>query len=548
MKTPSLLLAVLLFAASANGQDRTAELDKIFGWVKPGMPGCVAAASEDGKLALNRAYGLADIERGVPLSTDSVFDAGSIRKQFVAAAILLLVDEGRLALSDDVRKYVPELPDYGHRITIDHLLTHTSGLRDWVPLLNFATGDPDAMSMILRQKSLNFAPGEEWSYSNSGYVLLPEIVKRTSGMPFAEFLQKRVFDPLGMKKTTYVDDPESAVPNRALAYERQGEGWRKAMLLGNDRGGAGALFTTAADLVRWTDALAAGRLGPFVSAKIKEPATLRNGRKLTYARGLMLETTYGGPLVWHGGSAAAYKSVVGRFVDQKISIAILCNAGETADGRVGYAARTFDIFMAEKGLRRPTGASPPAPAGVTGVDVSSRAGLFFSERGGQPLRLSAVNGRLAVTGGSPLVTLAENRFRNPRGDTSFMSGDEFEIHFTSPDRFELKSMEGVVTAYRRARPYAPSAEDLKAFDGRYVSDELRGTLEISPVAKGLTVRLNDRPQVLPFVPVDPDTFQAGNFLLRFGRSAAGDVVSVELTSPALRHVKFVRQADTEKGK
>jgi CubicO group peptidase (beta-lactamase class C family) len=539
---------MLLLAASAHGQDRTAELDKIFSWVKPGMPGCVAAASQDGKLALNRAYGLADVERNVPLSTDAVFDAGSIRKQFVAAAILLLVDEKRIALADDVRKHIPELPDYGHRITIDHLLTHTSGLRDWVPLLNFATGDPDAMSMILRQKSLNFAPGEEWSYSNSGYVLLPEIVKRTSGMAFAAFLQKRVFDPLGMKQTTYVDDPESAIPNRVLAYERQGEGWRQAMLLGNDRGGAGAIFTTAADLVRWTDALAAGRLGAFVSAKIKEPATLKNGRKLTYARGLMLETTYGGPLVWHGGSAAAYKSVVGRFVDQNISIAILCNAGEAADGRAGYAARTFDIFMAEKGLRRPTAGPPSAPAGIEGVDVSSRAGLFFSERDGQPIRLTAANGRLAVAGGPALVTLAENRFKNPSGNTSFMSGDEFELHFVSADRFELKSMEGAVTAYRRARPYTPSAEDLKAFAGRYESDELRGTLHISPAAKGLAVRLNDRPQSLPFVPVDPDAFQAGNFLLRFGRDAAGKVVSVELTSPALRQVKFARQAEPKGGK
>ena len=276
MKALSLATAILLAAGSAHAQDRTAEIDKIFNWVKPGMPGCVAAASQDGKLVVNRAYGLADLERAVPLSTDSVFDAGSIRKQFVAAAILLLADEKRLALSDDVRKHIPELPDYGQPITIDHLLTHTSGLRDWVPLLNFATGDPDAMSMILRQRSLNFAPGEEWAYSNSGYVLLPEIVKRTSGTTFAEFLQKRVFDPLGMKKTSYVDNPLLVIPNRALAYERQGDRWRMEMLLENDRGGAGALFTTAEDLVIWSDALATGRracMAPCVRRTARSPAS-----------------------------------------------------------------------------------------------------------------------------------------------------------------------------------------------------------------------------------------------------------------------------------
>src|SRR3990172_2740272 len=141
------IVTTLLVATPAYAQDKTPEIDKIFSWVKPGMPGCLAAASQDGKLVVNRAYGLADIERNVPLTTDSLIDAGSIRKQFVAAAVLLLVEEGKLSLTDDVRKYIPDLPDYGHKITIDPLLTHTGGIRDWVPLLNWASGDPDAMSM-----------------------------------------------------------------------------------------------------------------------------------------------------------------------------------------------------------------------------------------------------------------------------------------------------------------------------------------------------------------------------------------------------------------
>src|SRR5687768_14827704 len=230
------LLITLLAVASAPAQDKTAEVDKIFSWVKPGMPGCVAAASQDGKSMVNRAYGLADLERNVPLTTESLLDAGSIRKQFVAAAVLILVDEGRLSLSDEVRKHIPELHDFGHTVTIDQLLTHTSGIRDWVPLLNWASGDPDAMSMILRQRTLNFVPGTEWSYSNSGYVLLPEIVTRVSGMKFPEFLHKRVLDPLGMKNSRYVDDPDIVIRNRALAYEPQtGGAWKMDMRLGNER-------------------------------------------------------------------------------------------------------------------------------------------------------------------------------------------------------------------------------------------------------------------------------------------------------------------------
>ena len=309
----SFVVTALLVGTSAYAQDKTGEIDKIFSWATPTTPGCVVAVSHHGKLLVNRAYGLADLERDVPLSTNSIFDAGSVRKQFVAAAVLLLVEEGRLSLSDDVRKHVPQLPDYGHKITLDHLLTHTSGLRDWPALLNLAGGDPDAMSMILRQRELNFTPGEEWSYSNSGYVLLTEIVARTSGMSFSEFAHKRLFEPLGMKATTYVDDVLTVVKNRALAYQKEGNGWKMDMLLGNDRGGGGALFTTASDLVIWNDALTNNRLGAFVSEKLQEPAMLNNGRKLGYARGLFLDDTPNGKVVGHSGSAAAYKSLTARF-------------------------------------------------------------------------------------------------------------------------------------------------------------------------------------------------------------------------------------------
>lgn len=541
MKTSFFVVAFVLAAAQASAQYKTAEVDKIFSWVKPGTPGCAAAASLDGKLLVDRAYGLADIEGNVPLTPDSLLDAGSIRKQFVAAAVLVLAAEGKLALSDDVRKFIPDLPDYGHTITIDHLLTHTSGIRDWVPLLNWARGEPDARSMILRQRALNFVPGTEFSYSNSGYVLLPEIVARVSGMPFADFLHKRVLEPAGMKASRYVDDAEAALPNRALAYEPQTGGtWRKTMLAGNQRGGAGALFTTASDLVRWNDALASRRLGAFVSDKIQEPAKLANGRTLTYARGLMHQSMYAGKLVWHGGSAAAYKSIAGRFVDQGVSVAVICNAGEAADGRDEFAGSLFDLIVADKGLQRTPPAAPPA--GVPGVDVSARAGLFFNERTNAPLRLGANGGRLMIAGGGPLVALSADRFKVARATTDFMSNDEFELHFLSNDRFEMKSMEGVVTTYRRAQGFSPTAEDLKMFAGRYESDELLGVIDITPGTRGLTARLNEtRPLGGEFLPVDRDTFQLGGFTLRFVRDAKGGVTGLELTNPAFRGVPFTRK-------
>jgi CubicO group peptidase (beta-lactamase class C family) len=543
MKTLPVAVAGFLVALSAHAQDRTPAIDKIFSWVQPGMPGCLAAASQDGKLVVNRAYGLADIERNVPLTPESLLDAGSIRKQFVAAAVLVLVEEGKLSLSDDVRKYIPELPDYGHTITVDHLLTHTSGIRDWVPLLNWASGDPDALSMILRQRGLDFVPGTEWRYSNSGYVLLPQIVARVSKMTFPEFLHARVLEPAGMTLSAYVDDNLLVIKNRALAYEKMPAGWRMDMRLGEERGGGGALYTTASDLVRWYDALAGGKLGKFVTQKIQEPATLSNGRKLTYARGLSLMSNYAGRMLLHSGGAAAYRSIAARFVDQNFSVAVLCNAGETSDDRDEFAGYIFDVFMADKGLRRPDSPNPlPAnAAGVAPGDITSKAGLFFNERTGDPMILAAASGRLSIANGGPLVAMTKDRFRNARPSTNFMSNDEFELIFSSPDRFELKSMEGATMPYRRARPFAPTAAELNAFAGRYVSNELLATLDLTSGQAGLMVRVNEaRALGKEFRPADPDVFQFGAFFLRFRRDNAGKVIALELTNPALRNVRFTR--------
>ena len=538
-----LLITGLLAVIPTHAQDKTAEVDKVFGWVKPGMPGCVAAASLDGMRVLNRAYGLADLERNVPLTTDSVFDAASIRKQFVAAAILLLVEEKRLALTDDVRRYVPELPDYGRTITLDHMLTHTSGLRDWTALRDYGSGSEPAMPMILRQRALNFAPGEEWSYSNSGYVLLTEIVARVTKRPFSEFARTRLFEPIGMKATNYVDDLRQVIRNRALAYEPQGTGWRLDMLIDNERGGGGALFSTASDLVLWSDALTNGRLGAFVTGKLEEPATLNNGRTLDYGRGLILATNYAGRVLHHGGGAAGFRSALVRFPESRMSVAVLCNAGEASDDRDGFAARIFDLFAAPGGVRPQSGPPPATVDGlpIDGLDIPGKAGLYVNEQSGSLMRLGVSSGRLAVASGGPFIAVTKDRFRLARPQTDFLSKDAFEITFLSPDRFEYTSMEGQTTRYRRAQPWTPAAGELQAIAGRYESDELRGWFDMAPGKTGVMVRLNDPPGPgLEFQPVDRDTFQRGVMMLRLQRNSSGAITGVQFTNPVIRNVLFAR--------
>jgi CubicO group peptidase (beta-lactamase class C family) len=535
-KLTSLLLTASIFTTFAYSQDKGADVDKIFNWTKPAEPGCSVAVSQNGKIVVSKGYGSADLERDVPIEPYTVFDAGSIRKQFVAAAVLMLAEEGKLSLTDDVRKHIPQLPDYGHKITIDHLLTHTSGIRDWQPLLNLAGGDPDGMTMILRQRELNFKPGDEWSYSNSNYVLLPEIVARVSGMPFSEFAKKRIFEPLGMRSSSHPEDPLFLIKDRALAYSKEKGAWKMDMYLGNDRGGAGGLFTTAADLAIWNDALAAGKLGKFVTEKIKEPATLNNGRKLQYARGLNIElrSGRGGRLVWHSGGAAGYSALSGHLPEHQLSVAIMCNQDGTA--RSAYASRIFDLFLPPE--EPPADPRTEGSVKLTPADLTGKAGTYFEEKTGERVTLGVNNNNLMIAGGGPLIPLAADRFRN-RPTLLFMSEADFELRFLTPDRVEIKTKDGIVTHYRRAQIWTPTAEELKALTGRYYSDELLATFEATPGKEGLAVRANYA-NTVEFKPVERDTFQIGQMLIRFTRDKAGKVTGLEYNNPLLRKVKFTR--------
>lgn len=546
-KLIAMLMALVLCTAS-DAQDKTTEIDKFFSWSTPTTPGCVCAVSQNGKVVVNRAYGSADLERDVPLSPNSVFDIGSVRKQFVAAAVLLLVEEGRLSLSDDIRKHFPELPDYGHRITVDHLLTHTSGIRDWTGIRPLAEGDPELLTLIFRQRGLNFAPGEEWSYSNSGYVLLTDLVARASGMSFGDFSRKRLFEPLGMKSTVYGEDPLAIIKNRALAYEKEGNNWKLGVLLGKERGkGSGAILSTASDLVIWNDALTSGRLGAFVTEKLHEPATLNNGRKLRYARGLNVENRGVDKLVWHSGGAAGYSTLSVRLPEQKLSVAIVCNVDGGAKSE--YTRRIIDLFIPSAALDSTAKASTPAinagGVNVTASDINGRAGLFFNEQTGQPLRLAANNNTLTIAGSSPLVAVANDRFKNQGGALFFMSEAQFELQFLSADLFEIKTKEGETMRYRRApKAYTPTADELNTFAGLYESNEMGSVLEVVPEKGGLVMRFYRNPtKALQFKPVDRDLFMLGMMTVRFLRDKNGKVVGYNYSNPVVRNIKFTRMGD-----
>ena len=300
----------------ADAQEKaTKAADEVFADLgKPGSPGCALAVARGGKIIYKNGYGLANIEAGVAITPQTVYDIGSTSKQFTSASILLLEKQGKLAVQDDIRKYLPEIPDYGHKITILHLLNHTSGLRDYLTLFDLAgvntdsvTTDDDALAIIGRQKALNFEPGSDWLYSNSGFFLLSVIVKRVSGKSLREFAAENIFEPLEMKHTVFRNEHTQLVPNRALAYDPK-EGGYVLNVSYFEQTGDGAVHTSVEDLLKWDENFYSGKVGgeAFLN-EIQEPGKLNSGKTLDYAKGLFVGRYRGlrpgCKLTWASGTA-----------------------------------------------------------------------------------------------------------------------------------------------------------------------------------------------------------------------------------------------------
>ena len=287
-------------------------------------PGCAVGVSVAGNEVLHAAYGMADLEHHVALAPESVFEAGSVSKQFTAAAVLLLAEQGKLSLSDPISKYFPELPDYGAPITIDHLLHHTSGLRDWGSVEEFA-GWPRTtreysnawvLDIASHQKALNYRPGEDWSYTNTGYNLLAILVQRVSGKSLAEFTHDNIFVPLGMQSTSWRDDFQRIVPNRAIAYEESNGVQRQLMPFENAYGNGG-LLTTVDDLLRWNARFGGAKIGDatFINSEL-DPGKLNDGPTLLFGRTLHRRAQWSArdqPL----GATAGYRTWLGYYPGQR---------------------------------------------------------------------------------------------------------------------------------------------------------------------------------------------------------------------------------------
>ncbi|MFY9618560.1 MAG: serine hydrolase domain-containing protein [Pyrinomonadaceae bacterium] len=497
-------------------------------------PGCAAAVSLNGETVFEKAFGLADLEHNVPNTTQTVFESGSVAKQFTAAAIVLLQQGGKLSLDDPVMKHIPELPDYGYPLTIRHLLNHTSGLRDWGSVLSLTgAGRGDrvvtqdlALDVIIHQRALNFTPGAEYSYTNSGYNLAAIIVERVSKQKFPAFVEERIFKPLGMKNSSWRDDYQRIVPGRAQAYSRQGTGpWRLNMPFMNVYGNGGML-TTVGDWMKWNAMFESKSLGaPLVNA-LETQGVLNDGRKIAYALGLEVGTHHGLKDVSHGGATAGYQTFMARLPDNKFSVGVMCNG--TSPGAGGIAeAITDEIFG-------PYSEAPKAePPKVSEEELKKLVGIWRNEKTHAPARFAFENG-VSRWGGGRVV---------PMGGGQFVAGDN-RLKFTldkdgKPIFAETVDTDGEVRRFARETEWTPTRADLASFKGDWFSAEAGATLTVAVEADKALIK--QRPATsLPMQPLYRDHFSVQGFIVWFTRDKNGKVNGMHVGASRLRDMPFAR--------
>jgi len=462
------LLIFLLRSASAgyagtSDEKSAAAVDEVFGdLTKSGSPGCALGVYRDGKIIYAKGYGLANVEENVAITPQSVFDIGSTSKQFTAASILLLEKQGKLSVNDDIRKYVPELPDYGRKITIVQLLNHTSGLRDYLTLMELAgipidsvTTDADALALVTRQKALNFAPGSEWLYSNTGFFLLSTIVQRVSGKTLRDFAAENIFAPLEMTHTQFRNNHSALIANRALAYDEQENHAGYTLNVSYfEQTGDGAVHTSVEDLLKWDENFYSPRVGgkEFL-AEIQERGKLNDGKVLEYAKGLFLQDYRGLHTVSHGGSWGGYRAELLRFPEQHFSVACLCNVGNAGPTR--RARQVADIYLGNlmkprENKSKESDNKENIEATIAAEELRNFAGDYWSEELGASYRLGVADGRikiLAVVDGSG----------SPRGNN--FSADV--LRAVGSDEFEV-GKSGVTLHFQRGAKQAASGFMLDA--------------------------------------------------------------------------------------
>jgi len=538
------------------GRLDASRVDAAFGqYDKPGSPGCAVGVVESGTIVFARGYGEASIEHSVPITPSTMFDLGSTSKQITSTAVALLVLDGKLSLDDPIRKYFPEIRDFKRSpaITVRRLLDHTSGLRDYTDLLSMEghaesdlTTTPQGLEILARQKGLNFPAGDEFRYTNSGHFLASILVKRVSGKSLREFARERIFGPLGMTDTTYLDDHTLLVPRRAAGYSpRDGGGFETAMS-DWEQVGDGGVQSSIEDMALWATNLDTGdKLGgkPLIDL-LHTPGRLADGTPIPYGLGLFLGTHRGLKLVEHGGAWAGYRANLMRIPERRLAVITLCNVSTAATGRLSMAA----LDAALDGLpesERPApapaaqAASGPQPAAAT---LASYAGVYVSEHLGDVGTVEAGPDGLRLSG-EPLLPRGEGRFAVASSGAVITFAANGEMRIDDPRENPHPAIFRKVSASpAKEKPAKSGAKPEVAarpgpdLEGTYRNDDLLSGCEVKKAEERLEFSCGGG-EASTITPLGGDLYDLGWGLLKAKRELSGAVESLTLTTRGL--VDFV---------
>lgn len=528
------------------------KIDALFAqWNKPDSPGCALTVIKNGEVLYKRGYGIANLDYDIPISSKTVFNVASMSKQFTAISVALLARQGKVSLDDDIRKYLPEMPRYSGPVTIRQLIYHTSGIREYTHLMQLAgirfqdATDDEIYKIIARQKELNFNPGDEYLYSNSGYVLLSRIVQRATGKSLRQFAEENIFKPLGMTITRFHDDTSEVIRNRATGYSSRKDGGFAVESTSFDSVGDGGLLTTLDDLILWNRVFDQSTLagGQDLIREALTRGTLNNGERIDYGFGMDIETYRGVNVFGHGGAFNGFNSDMIRFPDQRFTVICLCNLSQIESGRL--TRQIADIYLdGEFKVESSTSLLPDTKViQVSDQDLAAVAGSYFNFNTNNFRRLYVKNGKLIYSRGgseSELAPLGNNRF--------LMLGvpDRIEISFKAPRpgaplQMFTAANGKVFIVHEAVKAATYATPQLSEFSGTFYSSEIEATYTIILKDDKLVLRRKNVDGETALVSQFADAFSAsGTGSIRFTRDDQNRVNGFLLSTGRVRNLRFIR--------
>lgn len=550
-KLASLIILISCTTAFAQNNLIEQQIDALFEpWNSPEKPGVSVAVVQDGELVFRKGYGMANLEYGIPNTSSTVFHIASISKQFTVYTVLLLVREGKLSLDDDIRKHIPEVPDFGHRITLRHLANHTSGLRDQWNLLTLGGWRMDdvitrehVLKLVSQQKELNFKPGDEYAYCNTGFTLLAEVVTRVSGKSFAEFTHERIFTPLKMNSSLFYDDHHKIVKNRAYSYYHDGNTYKKSVL-NYANVGATSLFTTVEDLALWAMYLnnPPQEDAPLIN-QMNTQAVLNNGKAINGALGQFVVPHNGLTQIQHGGADAGYRAYLGRFPDQKFAVLVFSNDASFNSGAM--ALKVADVFLDSfypKNEPVTTKKSKPVKyAKLTKAQLELYSGYYWDDAAKSSRKIVVKNDTVYYqrneNNESPLMPVSLTEFK------MLKVPDDLRVAFKKTDVNTIMTVTlagGDPSYFTSYKPANYSVEQLKQFEGRYFSEELT-TWYVLKVKDDKLIAEHPRLSDIEFKPIMADLFSGSRFfmgLVQFTRDEKNAIKGFKVSSGRVRDLWF----------